>query len=247
YAVSEVYERYSQFRRGAVWAKILVPNIPVQNGVVHIIDNVLGIVTSTIDQLLMDNRQCTTLMRYMNTIGQIVRNYLSASGGLVTFFAPYNEAFERIPEYIERRLLRDRIWLEQTLKLHIVPAKELTSDEITNETVVNTVDKRHQLYFIRGEWPKNNITYYVIGGGIRTAIIQDNVAATNGIVHYIDRVLGVPYQSLFEIIRNESRLQTSYEMLTNMQLQYTLDPWQVLTPEQNLTFFIPSNEAWDKV
>lgn len=52
-------------------------------------------------------------MRYMNTIGQIVRNYLSASGGLVTFFAPYNEAFERIPEYIERRLLRDRIWLEQ--------------------------------------------------------------------------------------------------------------------------------------
>uniref|UniRef100_A0A9J2PJU8 FAS1 domain-containing protein n=2 Tax=Ascaris TaxID=6251 RepID=A0A9J2PJU8_ASCLU len=247
YAVSEVYERYSQFRRGAVWAKIVVPNIPVQNGVVHIVDNVLGIVTNTIDQLLMDNHQCTTLMRYMNTIGQIVRNYLSASGGLVTFFAPYNEAFERIPEYIERRLLRDRIWLEQTLKLHIVPAKELTSDEISNETVVNTVDNRHQLYFIRGEWPKNNITYYVIGGGIRTAIIQDNVAATNGIVHYIDRVLGVPYQSMFEIIRNESKLQTSYQLLTNMQLQYTLDPWQVLTPEQNLTFFIPTNDAWDKV
>lgn len=51
FAVSEIYERYSQFRRGAVWAKILVPNIPVQNGVVHIIDNVLGIVTNTIDQV----------------------------------------------------------------------------------------------------------------------------------------------------------------------------------------------------
>jgi len=55
YAVSEVYERYSQFRRGAVWGKIIVPNIPVQNGVVHIVDNVLGIVTNTIDQLIMDN------------------------------------------------------------------------------------------------------------------------------------------------------------------------------------------------
>jgi len=75
----------------------------------------------------------TTLMRYINTIGQIVRAYFSATGGLVTFFAPWNEAFERIPEPIERRLLRDRIWLEQILKLHIVPAKELTSDEITNE------------------------------------------------------------------------------------------------------------------
>lgn len=51
YAVSEIYERYSQFRRGAVWAKILVPNIPVQNGVAHIIDNVLGIVSTTIDQV----------------------------------------------------------------------------------------------------------------------------------------------------------------------------------------------------
>lgn len=63
------------------------------------------------------------------------------------------------------------------------------------------------LYFVRGEWPKNNITYYVIGGGIKTAIQMDNVAATNGIIHYIDRVLGVPYQSLYEIIRNETRLQ----------------------------------------
>lgn len=73
YAVSEIYERYSQFRlvfiviairnslflerisrafrRGAIWAKILVPNIPVQNGVVHIVDNVLGIVSNTIDQV----------------------------------------------------------------------------------------------------------------------------------------------------------------------------------------------------
>ncbi|KAI6182891.1 hypothetical protein M3Y97_00429300 [Aphelenchoides bicaudatus] len=247
YAVSEIYERYSQFRRGAVWAKILVPNIPVQNGVAHIIDNVLGIVSTTIDQMVMDNYRCTTLMRYINTIGQIVRNYFSATGGLVTFFAPWNEAFERIPEAIERRLLRDRIWLEQILKLHIVPAKELTTDEITNETIVATVDNIHHLYFIRGEWPKNNVTYYVIGGGVKTAIQMDNIAATNGIIHYIDRVLGVPYQSMWEIIRNETRLQRSYRMLDNLQLRYALDPWQVLTPEQNFTFFVPTDEAWDKV
>lgn len=61
----------------------------------------------------MDNNRCTTLVRYISMIGQIVRNYFSATGGMVTFFAPYNEAFERIPEYIERRLLRDRIWLEK--------------------------------------------------------------------------------------------------------------------------------------
>uniref|UniRef100_A0A0N5BW28 Fasciclin-1 n=1 Tax=Strongyloides papillosus TaxID=174720 RepID=A0A0N5BW28_STREA len=247
YAVSEVYERYSQFRRGAVWAKVLVPNIPLQNGVAHIIDSVLAVVTNTIDQHLGDNYRCTTLMRYINTIGMIIRNYFSASGGLVTFFAPYNEAFERIPESIERRLLRDRIWLEQVLKLHIVPAKELTTDEMTNDTIVNSVDNMRQLYFIKGEWPKNNITYYVIGGGIKAAILMENVASTNGIIHYIDTVLGVPSQSLYEILRNETRLQTSYSHLENLQLRFSLDPWQVLTPEQNVTFFIPSDEAWEKV
>lgn len=36
-------------------------------------------------------------------------------------------------------------------------------------------------------------------------------------------------------------------MLSNIQLRYTLDPWQVLTPEQNFTFFVPMNEAWEKV
>lgn len=102
--------------------------------------------------------------------------------------------------------------------MHIVPAKELTSDEITNETIVATVDNMRHLYFVRGEWPKNNITYYVIGGGVKTAIQQDNVAATNGIIHYIDRVLGVPYQSLWEIIKNETRLQLFFIIKLSINL-----------------------------
>lgn len=95
---------------------------------------------------------------------------------------------------------------------------------------------------------KSNLSaYYVIGGGIKTAFQMENIAATNGIIHYIDRVLGVPYQSLWEILRNETRLQRSYHMLENIQLRYSLDPWQVLTANQNFTFFVPTNEAWDKV
>lgn len=53
--VSTVIERYSVFRKGAVWAKIVTPNIPVDNGVVHVIDNVLGVVTQTIEQLIFND------------------------------------------------------------------------------------------------------------------------------------------------------------------------------------------------
>ncbi|KAK0426877.1 hypothetical protein QR680_009945 [Steinernema hermaphroditum] len=247
YAVSEVYERYGQFRRGAVWAKILVPNIPVQNGVVHIIDNVLGVVTNTIDQLVMDNYRCTRLMRYINSIGGILRSYLQPMGGTNTFFAPLNEAFERIPEHIERRLLQDKTFLEEVLRLHIVPNKELVTDEITNETAVVTAVQNRLLYFIRGEWPTNNITYYVIGAGTQATIYQDDVAATNGIVHYIDRVLGVPYNSLWMEIVNNSQTRMSAQMISNLQLQYTLDTNKIFTPMQQMTFFVPTDRAWQNV
>ena len=43
----------------------------------------------------------------------LVRSYLAATGGQMTFFAPMNTAFDRIPEQVERRLLRDKLWLEQ--------------------------------------------------------------------------------------------------------------------------------------
>ncbi|VDP11825.1 unnamed protein product [Soboliphyme baturini] len=247
YAVSNVFERYGRFRRGAVWAKIVEPNIPVENGVVHVIDTVLGVVSTTIHQLLMEKNECTSLMIYLNTIGHMVTSQLAATGGMVTFFAPINEAFDRIPEDVERRLLRNRIWLEQILKLHIVPSKELTSDQIHNETVVNTFDNLRQLYFRKVDWPKNNITYYVIGGGVTASIWQEDVAAVNGIIHYIDRVLGVPYQNMYDIMRNETGLKTTFYGISHMNLRYTLAPWEVLQANQNFTFFAPSDEAWTKV
>ncbi|KRZ10334.1 DnaJ -like protein subfamily C member 10, partial [Trichinella zimbabwensis] len=247
YAVSTLLERYEKFRRGSVWAKIVVPNIPVRNGVVHLIDQVLGVVSNTIDQILMEHDQATTLITYIRTIGSAVQTFFTATGGLVTFFAPINEAFDRIPEAVERRLLRDRVWLEQILKLHIVPSKDFTTDQITNETIANTIDNMQHLRFIRGEWPKNNITYYVIGGGVKAAIWQEDVSAVNGIIHFIDRVLGVPYQNMYDIIQNDSSLQMTYRALSNMELRFTLSPWEVLNTRHNFTFFVPTDDAWAKI
>lgn len=36
-------------------------------------------------------------------------------------------------------------------------------------------------------------------------------------------------------------------MVSQMQLRYTLDPWEVLRAEQNFTFFVPTDQAWEKV
>jgi hypothetical protein len=117
---------------------------------------------------------------------QIVRNYMSATGGLVTFFAPWNEAFEVGKKNFLKRSIGvikfsefpspssvgcsetafgwsksvhlffaaskpPLLISQQILKLHIVPAKELVTEEasegcralnnlnslqITNDTIV---------------------------------------------------------------------------------------------------------------
>lgn len=60
---------------------------------------------------------------------------------------------------------------------------------------VATLTPQKYLYFnvvVSG----NNKTLTVEGGGVNATVIQPDIAATNGIVHIIDRVLGVPFTTV---------------------------------------------------
>lgn len=65
---------------------------------------------------------------------------------------------------------------------------------------------RKNLYFniaIAG----NNKTLSVEGGGVNATVIQPDLAATNGVVHIIDRVLGVPYTTVLDKLRTDPMLK----------------------------------------
>lgn len=53
----------------------------------------------------------------------------------------------------------------------------------------------------------NNITLTVEGGGVNATVVEPNIAATNGFVHIIDRVLGVPYTSVKEKLQSDPMLK----------------------------------------
>lgn len=58
-----------------------------------------------------------------------------------------------------------------------------------------TVNNRTFLYFnVKGEGSDTVVT--VEGGGVNATVLQADVAQTNGFVHIIDRVLGVPYTTI---------------------------------------------------
>jgi uncharacterized surface protein with fasciclin (FAS1) repeats len=53
----------------------------------------------------------------------------------------------------------------------------------------------------------NDITVTVEGGGVNATVVEPNIAATNGFVHIIDRVLGVPYTSVKEKLQSDPMLK----------------------------------------
>jgi fasciclin 1 len=71
--------------------------------------------------------------------------------------------------------------------------------------IPTNVDKKF-LYFNvvnRGE----NKTITVEGGGVNATVIQSDIAATNGFVHIIDHVLGVPYMNIQQKLETDPMLK----------------------------------------
>lgn len=69
-----------------------------------------------------------------------------------------------------------------------------------------TVNNRTFLYFnINGEGTDAKIT--VEGGGVNATIIESDVASTNGYVHIIDKVLGVPYTTVLGKLESDPMLR----------------------------------------
>lgn len=72
---------------------------------------------------------------------------------------------------------------------------------------VQTAAERRYLYFNIVSGPGRNQTVTVEGGGVNATIVQADVAATNGYIHIIDKVLGVPYSTVLEKLKTDSMLR----------------------------------------
>ncbi|MDO9358836.1 MAG: fasciclin domain-containing protein [Polaromonas sp.] len=100
--------------------------------------------------------------------------------GPFTVFAPTNEAFKAVPQKTMDALGKDPAMLKDLLAYHVVPGK-LGSSEIKSGPL-KTVNGASLAIAKAGEF----VT--VEDGMVQTA----NIAATNGVVHTVDRVMVPP-------------------------------------------------------
>ncbi|XP_063216884.1 fasciclin-1 isoform X2 [Bacillus rossius redtenbacheri] len=227
---------------GVVLAEIVKANIPVKNGVVHLIHRPLMVVDTTVQQFL-EEKEDGPLYKFYEVIldaGGDFMNKITTMRDL-TLFAPSNEAWS---DKELANLFGNREKLREILDLHLVPDR-LKVDRIIEQNVnqlfqVPTAAARRHLYFnvLRGD---NNVTLTVEGGGVNATVVQPDIAATNGIVHIIDRVLGVPYATVKEKLATDPMLSQTNYLGARGGFNDQLDD-----KTKRFTYFVPRDLAWTR-
>ncbi|CAH0725262.1 unnamed protein product, partial [Brenthis ino] len=250
YVKSNTVSGDAKHARGVVLADIVRANIPVKNGVVHLIQRPLMVVdTTVVDFLKGIEKEDGPLCKFYEVImdlgehNQFLNELTMAKD--ITLFAPSNEAWK---EHSVQNILRNHQKLKEILNLHLV-RERLPLEAIMHNNMnqlpgaiyqAPTALPRKYLYFnviTHG----NNLTLTVEGGGVNATVTQTNIAATNGFVHIIDRVLGVPYTTVFEKMKTDPMLNITYNLGKRQMFNHQLSDM-----EHRYTYFVPRDHAWYK-
>ncbi|CAG0924362.1 unnamed protein product [Notodromas monacha] len=89
--------------------------------------------------------------------------------------------------------------------------------------------------------PPDNVTLSVDAAGVNASIVSPDLAASNGILYVIDHVLGIPYQNVFKKLSTDPMMKITYDLGTQRNFNEQMED-----DKKKFTFFVPSNEAWEK-
>ncbi|KAL5020344.1 hypothetical protein ScPMuIL_003236, partial [Solemya velum] len=221
-----------------VRAKVVLPNIPVKNGVVHVIDDLLYYIYMNIIQKIKYMSTTKMFGSFLDNIPEAERTKLEGTQQRYTVFVPTNGAFAKIPLPIQRKLQEDTKLLREVIGGHIVTGMEYSLSALEDGSILRTIDNNtlHILHVGKD--------VYVKGGQMRAKIETANIGCTNGLVHLISNVLFLQNFTLWEAIQGSSQLSQMAGFIT----QYS-DLQEVLHVGNSgpITVFLTSDSALQQV
>lgn len=239
----------SKHSTGVVLAEIVRANIPVKNGVVHLIHRPLMVVDTTVKQFLesfkiVNEKEDGPLFKFYEVIMDVGGEFMQTVNKMndITLFAPSNEAWN---DPMVQNIIRDRNRMRDILNLHLVRDR-LNTERIrqgNTHTIVQipTAVDRRNLYFNVITNRAGNQTVTVEGAGVNATLIQADIAQMNGYVHIIDRVLGVPFATVYDKLRTDPMLNSTYIMGNNADFNLQLND-----TKRRFTYFVPRDWAWQQ-
>lgn len=169
-------------------SKVITENIIADNGIVHVIDKVIGLPT-VVTFATADSNFSSLVAALTRETNYTYVNTLSTANGTspapFTVFAPTNSAFASLLEELSLNNLSDvpTATLTSTLNTHVVAGKNVLENELTNNLQINTLG--------------GNLNVNIASSGAtltdsksRVSKIEvTNIQANNGVIHQIDTVV----------------------------------------------------------
>lgn len=221
-----------------VRARIVEPNIPVANAVIHVIDDLLFYIYRNLKQKI----EVIPNLRVINTsLGKInpdLNNTLEDASRTITMFLPTDDAFAKLPVDKQRLLNDNNTKLSQLLKDHMVTYISRDIDSFQDgETFFTADNKVLTIHRIQGD-------VYIEGGSIRAKITVPDIGCTNGIIHLISNVLFQRDFTIWEAIQGNSQLSKMKDFIKiNNDILQTLRS----TDFGPLTVLLISDSAFDNL
>ncbi|XP_046575754.1 uncharacterized protein LOC124283773 [Haliotis rubra] len=223
---------------GMVRARVVQANIPVGNGVLHVIDNLLYFVYDNVVQRLGGMQETSKMWEYMKKLPDSIQARLNSTNTNYTVFAPTDWAFSKIPTSQQQELDRDDEEGEKLLKYllfgHIIPNVQLDAAMLSHDQTLTTMDNRSiHIKHVDGDT-------YLESGSVRARLEMTNIGCTNGVIHLISNILFFKNFTIWEAIENIPQLSIMY----SFAIQYS-DIEAKLSAETSgaLTMFMASDSV----
>ncbi|WP_282122233.1 fasciclin domain-containing protein [Algibacter mikhailovii] len=222
-------------------------DIDASNGTIHIIDKVLGL-PDVVDHAINNPSAFSSLVA---ALGAADGNLVSAlqGEGPFTVLAPDNAAFT---EFLDGTPLGsvDTAVLSQILLNHVLSASIKAEDLVALEAGYNKTlatgagDNPMSIYFNTTEGVKFN--------GIST-VTQADVVGTNGVIHAVDKVIGIPTVVTFAaadpnfttLVAALTDLTPATDFVEILSRTEAGSPADGINPD--FTVFAPTNDAFAKL
>ncbi|XP_014771688.1 periostin [Octopus bimaculoides] len=185
-------------------ANIIIGNISVSNGVIHVVDRMLGYVFNSVMEEIRNDVSASKFVQFLSMINIAIINEALKTDDRVTLFVPTNEAFARVPEQT-KFLASNPACLEEIVKFHIIRDLKWQLVQIGGE-----YDAREKMRSMAGYYLKAyNFDYdrYVDSVGVKAKLLSTDIGCTNGLVQKIDRIFGIPDMDIPSLIDNHPWLQ----------------------------------------
>jgi transforming growth factor-beta-induced protein len=161
-------------------SNVVIANVQASNGVIHAIDRVILPTDKNIVQLAVGTPALSILVEAV--LAAELQGVLSGPGPF-TVFAPTNDAFAALLGELhvtKAALLADKALLTKVLTYHVVPAQVLSSGIPFGQPVTSV---QGQTFTIGKDLVITD------ANNRKSNIVATDVAASNGVVHVIDRVI----------------------------------------------------------